>query len=450
MLRVYLSEVKSGCRRIGNLFLFFLLPFSAVMAQPTGATINNPIMIGTYGQGTYTYSDTKNNGTANGFQNNMGQSSDDIYYKIVVQGTTQFSLSLCSSTFDTYLHLLSSNGSAIISNDDYGPMCSGLQSSIQMTVDAGTYFIVTEGYGSYAGNLVLSVNAVVQAPVIIDTRNFIRTWDATAPETDPNNLMTRPLKDVKQSTSYFDGLGRPEQTVIKKGSLSSSGNTDMVSAFVYDNFGREVQKYLPYVSPSSDGLYKNNPLAEQNTFYTGASSPVYGQSESNFFSQTIFESSPLNRVDKIMAPGINWAGSNRGVENKYWINTLTDAVRVWTVTDVSNDFGTYSTSSTYLAGQLFKNATVDEQGKQVVEFIDKEGKVILKKIQLTALPDDGITGSGHGGWLCTYYIYDDFGQLRAVIQPKAVEAMNGASNWSLDAITLNELVFRYEYDAREE
>ncbi len=35
--------------------------------------------------------------------------------------------------------------------------------------------------------------------------------------------------------------------------------------------------------------------------------------------------------------------------------------------------------------ELYKNITVDEQGKQVIEFKDKEGQVILKKVQLTAL-----------------------------------------------------------------
>jgi hypothetical protein len=39
--------------------------------------------------------------------------------------------------------------------------------------------------------------------------NYIRTWDATAPEINPNTLMTRPLADVKMATQYIDGLGRP-------------------------------------------------------------------------------------------------------------------------------------------------------------------------------------------------------------------------------------------------
>ena len=436
---------KANSLRIIWLFLLFAPLYS--LAQPTGARITNPIIMGTYPAGTHSYNDTKNNSTANGYLHDYGQASDDIYYTFTVQGNTQISISHCSSAFDTYMHLLNSGGELIQSNDDNGPLCSGLKASIQTTLAPGTYYIVVEGYGGNSGTIITSVNLTVTV-AIYDTKNFIRTWDATAPETDPNLLMTRELRDVKQVTQYFDGLGRPEQAVIKKGSLSSGGNTDMVSAFVYDDFGREVQKYLPYVSASSDGLYKNNLLNEQNTFYTGASSPVFGQGENNFYSKTDFEPSPLNRVNKMYAPGVSWVGSNVGVENKYWTNTTADGVKIWTVTDVANDFGTYSTSSAYLPEQLYKNAIVDEQGKQVIEFKDKEGKVILKKVQLTSSPDDGTTGSGHGGWLCTYYIYDDLNHLRAVIQPKAIEAMNNPPNWTLDATTLNELVFRYEYDAR--
>ena len=132
---------------------------------------------------------------------------------------------------------------------------------------------------------------------------------------------------------------------------------------------------------------------------------------------------------------------------KYWINTATDAVRIWKVTDVLNDVGGYTSPSTYPAGELYKNLTADENDKQVIEFKDKEGKLILKKVQLTATADKG-TGSGHTGWLSTYYIYDDLDNLRCVVQPRGVELIS--STWLLmDATILNEQCFRYEYDGRK-
>jgi RHS repeat-associated protein len=293
--------------------------------------------------------------------------------------------------------------------------------------------------------------------------NYVRTWDAMAPEQDANNLQTRPLKDVKQATQYFDGLGRPIQTVVKQGSLATGGTAaDMVSAMVYDEFGREQHKFLPFVASTTgtntsvnDGKFKLNPFQQQAAFYNAATSPIAGQGEIYFYGKTNFEASPLNRVMDTYAPGTSWVGSEgnaepqrRNVQMKYAINTLTDEVKIWTVTNnaTMGVLGTYATAATYPAGELYKNITTDEHKKQVIEFKDKEGKVILKKVQLTATADDG-TGSGYSGWLCTYYVYDDFNQLRAVFQPEAVKQF-AAGSWQLTATQLTEQTFRYEYDQR--
>lgn len=440
------------------------LPLSAISQ---GANMSNPIIMGTYSAGTYTYSDSKNTSS---YGNDYGQSSPDIFYKFTVNGTATINISTCSSGWDTYLWILDANGTEVIHDDDNGAACSGLTASIvipssQTTITslaAGTYYIVAEGYSSNTGIVNLSVSLTVQGAVTYNTRNFIRTWDATAPETNSNTLMTRDIKDVKQTTAYFDGLGRPEQTVAKKASLSNGVFGDIVSFSTYDGFGREALKYLPFAASTNDGLYKDNVITEQNNFYTGANSPVAGQGESFFYSKTNFEASPLNRINDTYAPGISWAGSEsnpdpaqrRNVQMKYWSNTSTDDVKIWNVTDVTNGLGTYALASpisVYPAGALYKTATVDEQGKQVIEFKDKEGKVILKKVQLTSAPDDG-NGRNYDGWLCTYYIYDDLNNLRCVIQPEGVKTLAvPANNWDLNyssGVLLNEQCFRYEYDQR--
>jgi RHS repeat-associated protein len=295
--------------------------------------------------------------------------------------------------------------------------------------------------------------------------NYVRTWQATAPETDPAVLITRPLKDTKQSTDYFDGLGRPLQTVMKQGSLQTGIKpVDLVSPMVYDTFGREVYKYLPFAANStgnntslSDGLFKLNPFQQQAGF---ATSQYAG--ETFFYSQTNYEPSPLNREIETFAPGNSWVGTaanasesaRRSKKIKNLVNTAADEVRIWNVSNVINNFGIYNTlagnAGVYSAGQLYKSITVDEHGTQVIEFNDKEGQVILKKVQLTAAADNG-TGSSHTGWLCTYYIYDEFNLLRAVIQPRGVELLikNGWDITSLNGDILKEQCFRYEYDSRK-
>jgi RHS repeat-associated protein len=287
-----------------------------------------------------------------------------------------------------------------------------------------------------------------------DPTSFVRTWSATAPEQNANTIITRPLSDVKQTTLYVDGLGRPLQTVMLNGSLPTNGSaTDMVTPVEYDDLGREVYKWKPFSSTESNGLFKTDPFNQQQAFMQ----QQYGntQGDTYYYEKTDYEPSSLNRPVKTYAPGNNWVGANRGVETKYWMNTASDVVRIWNVGAANNGFGTYSTAATYPAGALYKNVTVNEHAKQVIEFKDKTGKVILRRVQLTGNTDDGTGNTPSGdrdidGWLCTYYIYDDLNNLRGVIQPEGVKTLS-ANNWVIDnspAGLADEQCFRYEYDKR--
>jgi len=264
-------------------------------------------------------------------------------------------------------------------------------------------------------------------------RNFARPgiFDTTAA-----GGITNPA-DVQQSTTYFDGLGRPVQTVSRQ--ASPQGN-DMVTMQAYDPFGREPLKYLPYTSPSNSGNYKSDPYSEQANF-----TAAQFNGEQVFAGQTSFETSPLNRAIVSFAPGNSWAGSGRGVSSQYLINDVVDSVRIWTIAATAGSLPVSTTS--YPAGMLYSNMTTDEQGHSVVEYKDLLGKVILKKVQLWDTP-----AAGPSGWLNTYYIYDDLNNLRFVIQPKGVEWLM-ANGWSFGATNgtqvAAELCFRYEYDARK-
>jgi RHS repeat-associated protein len=278
----------------------------------------------------------------------------------------------------------------------------------------------------------------------VENMNYIRTRTimrgGVTDETTAANIV--PVAEVKQVTSYLDGLGREMQTVSKQ---AGKDDKDIVVPVVYDEYGRQTVSYLPYVSPAADGNFKQNPLGELNDFYK-----ITHPEESFYFGKKSVEPSPLSRLQKTMAAGDNWAGSERGVEYNYLFNTAADDVRKWSVTNVTGDWGTYNMDGAYPAGVLYKNITVDESGHQIIECKDKEGKVILKKVQLTATADDG-NGSGYTGWLCTYFIYDDLNLLRAVIQPKGVELLI-QQGWNITALNgdiLTEQCFRYEYDERK-
>jgi RHS repeat-associated protein len=293
-----------------------------------------------------------------------------------------------------------------------------------------------------------------QSPLV----NYVRERDAMGRITDTLIFASAGYVDVKQTTQFVDGLGRPLQTVQRQ---MTPGNTpvDVVTPVVYDPFGREVYKYMPYVASSgntSDGGIKQDPFTDQKNFYQNiypTQQPAY-TGEQVYYNQTNFEASPLNRTLQTLAPGNSWAGSGNGVSMRYLTCTSADSVQIWhissdSLTYIDNDLTTNipTAAGYYPAGQLYKNVTIDEQGHAIVEYKDKSGLVILKKVQVGSIASDY---SGYNGFLSTYYVYDYLYQLRFVLSPKAVTVAY-KNSWSLpaDTTTLNELCYRYEYDYRQ-
>ena len=305
--------------------------------------------------------------------------------------------------------------------------------------------------------------SVYTPPAYLTTlNNYVRSWTAVRPDSAAADFTsTTPFAHSVMTTRYYDGLGRPVQTVTRNGSYPTNGTAvDLVTPQVYDAYGREARQYLPFAASTyggntsvTDGGFKSNPFQEQQDFYNNAhpSSPVYGQGETYFYGKTEVEPSPLDRLTASYGPGDNWVHQGRGATTGYWVNTAADSVRVWRVTESGSTgvFAHYSGDSLYATGQLYKTITADENGHQLIEFKDREGNVLLKKVQCSAAADTG-AGEGYTGWLCTYYVYDSLNLLRAVIQPVGVQLL-AANSWNINALSgviLTEQCFRYEYDGK--
>jgi RHS repeat-associated protein len=260
--------------------------------------------------------------------------------------------------------------------------------------------------------------------------NYVRTWEARRAVTDVGTAALADNANYKMATAYFDGLGRPLQTVVRANNYD--GTQDIVGLNEYDGYGREPRQYLPYApATGSNGKFRPQAFAEQQAYYHSA------YQDQTPFGKTDFEASPLNRAVKVYAPGNPWAGANAGVTVAHRLNTLDDDVKMATV---ATSGGLPLFGNAYPAGRLYKTVTEDEDGHLTELYKDDGGRVLLKKVQEAAIP-----GPGHNGWLCTYYIYDELDRLAFVVPPMAVAAMG---NGILGNGVLDELCFQYQYDAR--
>ncbi len=236
----------------------------------------------------------------------------------------------------------------------------------------------------------------------------------------PSYVLTRTmLNDIGNSyldnITYYDGLGRPFQTVQKAVQAGNAVNKNLATLQEYDAVGRETNGWLPI--PVTSSVY----LAPAS-FKSGAPGK-YGN-DSRPYSQSVYEASPLNRVLQQYGPGAAWYSAGRAVKTEYLTNTGVAPLncRYYSVT------GSYVLSggtASYASGQLSVVKTTDEDLNVSYTFTDKMGHVVLTRQMKDSETHD------------TYYVYDDKGNLCFVLQPMYQSSAN-----------LDQYAFQYKYDGR--
>jgi RHS repeat-associated protein len=249
-----------------------------------------------------------------------------------------------------------------------------------------------------------------------------------------------PIGSKLQTTAYLDGLGRSIEKISKQTATPATGSTtwgDQVQFSIYDAYNRQPLQYLPYTTTNQPGIFKTTEITDEAAYYANAA--TYNQTSP--YSSATYDKSPLNRVVNVKESGTKWAAS-AGNSANYDMNTAADSVQIWTTDYVQGDAPV--NKGTYAVNTLFKYTYTDVNGNQVIEFADKSGQLILKKVQSTSTQ-----AAGYGGWICTYSVYDDFGLLRFQIQPMGTQYLD-ANGWSFTgtngATVLAEQVFQYNYD----
>ncbi|WP_245990558.1 DUF6443 domain-containing protein, partial [Hymenobacter rubripertinctus] len=285
-----------------------------------------------------------------------------------------------------------------------------------------------------------------------DSVNYVRTYAARVAFTDPAKLRAaRPDSGrVQVSTQYLDGLGRPVQTV--RHGASPTGR-DLVQLTQYDALGREPKQFLSYSAApaSADAVgYHPDAVAEQGQFYRGQGGrdPLLASLTQHLpqtavpYAETVFEASPLNRPLVQASAGESWQlGAGHEVTLSERPNAVADSVQRWSP-GYDNEREELTHEGAYGAGELWVKTSRDEQGQWRQAFTDKEGRVVL-----TQVGTNGSYASEATSWLKTYYVFDEFGRLRAVLPPLAVQRLR-QNAWRVSGAGVERLLFRYHHDAR--
>mgnify|MGYP000002357890 FL=1 len=190
-----------------------------------------------------------------------------------------------------------------------------------------------------------------------------------AQDASHNYVRTRSMLDEMggkylDKVEYFDGLGRPFQTVLKKVTAS---NSNLVTLQEYDVAGRAVNSWLPIVSSAE--------YVAPAAFKSSAPSN-YGN-DSRPYGQPVYEASPLNRTVKEYGPGAAWHGGH-SVNTDYLANSTANAQLNCINYGVSSA-GALTSNGSYASGQLSVVKTTDEDLNVSYTFTDKMGHVVLSR-----------------------------------------------------------------------
>ena len=443
-LRMYSLEpgtyyvVSKGTTQNGNITTTIRGSVSSSDIQP-GNDMSNAIDIGTKHSG-FTYRDTRTNEFhTDDFQCPretdefyLSETSQDIFYKFTLSKMMDINIAHDGSIMDyTYVHLLNESGTCIAHNKDGMTFGGGTYSSLTINnLPAGTYYVVSEGCENTTGIITTTIQGSYNAAVSQE-QNYILTTTPTIAASSIENLSSG---EKNQTIQYYDGLGRLMQTTqIKNG----PDYEDWVTFQEYDGYGRTSNAWLPVVVEGNNGSFVSLPA-----FKTKAQS-IYAD-DAEPYSYPVYEASSLNRVLEQYGPGKSWHRNSRSVKTSYLTNingndTLNCIYYTITASSARDTTLTLTKVSNYGSAELFVTRTADEDGNTSFFFTDKIGrKVLSRRIQR-----EGTTKLNYD----TYYIYDDYDNLVAVLPPEAADAFKTGSNWvSATNNQLKQYVFLYVYD----
>ncbi len=225
---------------------------------------------------------------------------------------------------------------------------------------------------------------------------------------------------------------------------SSPTKKDIIQPIVYDELGRQSKKYLPYTQKSTIQEYLPDALNEQASFYVSEESQ--GSLTARPFSETLFDKSPLSRVQMQGFEGELWQTDlypEHTIKFGRYTNTESELINYTVIRNPENP-------KRYLlelrkscpANEFWIEETTDERGFVTKTYTNKKGQTVLQRAEVERDENDIKT------WADTYYIYNEVGQVCFVLQPEFKHSLYSESEPKLRKTLLNNFAFQYEYDTR--
>ncbi len=136
---------------------------------------------------------------------NLVYNSPDIYYQITPSPLMQsITVSLCGSSFDTFLSVVDSFGNIVAFNDD-GAGCGTSSSLTFETAGLGLTYVIVEGWGNASGAYDISINADFLATDELNDENF---------QLYPNPTTTSfSIKGIHGKVEIIDLMGKIVQSI---------------------------------------------------------------------------------------------------------------------------------------------------------------------------------------------------------------------------------------------
>ena len=118
-----------------------------------GDALNDAIVVGTL-----PYTDSRSTEICYSNQNFVYPSADIYYYFEPNPMLAEVRVSLCESSFDTFLSVIDMNGQVIAYNDD-AALCAPNSELVFDPTNLGPLYIVVEGWGGFTGDYTLNIDA---------------------------------------------------------------------------------------------------------------------------------------------------------------------------------------------------------------------------------------------------------------------------------------------------